>query len=575
MKRLFRLPESLRLPESVGWRDSVIGAFLAISVTIWLLLTAGDIGFTRDEGMYFHATARYSEWFKLLVSNPSEAIDYKAVTKYWAYNQEHPSFIKTLFSLSWMGLHKHWGVIEQSYAFRLPAMMMCGLSVWVTYLFGARAYNRRAGIIAAALFIFIPRVFFHAHLACFDIPVVAMWTICLYVYWRSIERGGVWWAITAGIVYALTLETKHNSWIIPLVVVPHAIIVILSHIHGQRKAPIIHASSTLLAMGIIGPLLFWALWPWIWYDTLARLQGYFNFQYNHVYYNIEFLGKNYFSAPSPRSYVPVMIFATVPTITLLLSWIGVFDQVRKAIAWAKTRIKEPHKLLPFQSHPNLLFAIAIVGAVSPWFLSKTPIYGGTKHWMTAYPFIALFAAHGLDLVLKSLTPKLMRFPSWTQALAKTAVVAIALAAPLAITIHAHPFGLTSYVPMVGGTKGGASLGLNRQFWGYTTQNASEQYLAEYAPQRATVYIHDTIWDSWIRMLDEKRVRPDLRGVGAPHESQIALLHHELHMSEVEFQMWVALQTRSPVFVVTHDEVPVVNIYCNKSDPSIPCNRPSP
>ena len=77
-----------------------------------------------------------------------------------------------------------------------------------------------------------------------------------------------------------------------------------------------------------------------------------------------------------------------------------------------------------------------------------------------------------------------------------ALVVCVLAAPLAVTAHSHPFGLSAYVPLVGGTAGGADLGLNRQFWGYTTQNAAEEYLNAKAPRGATVFIHDTTWDAW-------------------------------------------------------------------------------
>ena len=51
-----------------------------------------------------------------------------------------------------------------------------------------------------------------------------------------------------------------------------------------------------------------------------------NFHLHHDYYNIEFLGRTYFGPPSPKSYMPVMIAATVPTVTLLLFLVGAFDR---------------------------------------------------------------------------------------------------------------------------------------------------------------------------------------------------------------------------------------------------------
>ena len=64
-------------------------------------------------------------------------------------------------------------------------------------------------------------------------------------------------------------------------------------------------------------------------------------------------------------------------------------------------------------------------------------------------------------------------------------------------------------------------------------------------------------------MDEKRVRPDLRGVGSPGESQVALVQHELHMNEVDYNVWIAFNTVAPVYVVRHDGVPVVSIYARK------------
>src|SRR5258708_19815038 len=90
--------------------------------------------------------------------------------------------------------------------------------------------------------------------------------------------------------------------------------------------------GNLLAMATIGPLLFVLLWPWMWNDTFARIQEYVNWHVHHEYYNIEFLGKNYFGPPSPATYAPVMIFASVPSISVLLFLIGAGERVSNGAA---------------------------------------------------------------------------------------------------------------------------------------------------------------------------------------------------------------------------------------------------
>jgi hypothetical protein len=296
---------------------------------------------------------------------------------------------------------------------------------------------------------------------------------------------------------------------------------------------------------------------------MPRLREYVSFHMNHEYYNMEFLGRNHFGPPSPRGYMPLMIFATVPAITLLLFLVGAFDRLRDMFvrldAWARGKSSESATTNE-RLETDLLLLLVVGAAVGPWLLPATPIFGGTKHWMTAYPFLALLAGRGFEFVASALDRTLDTKDSRIRIGAQIALVGSVLIAPLAITAHSHPLGLTAYTPIVGGAPGGADLGLNRQFWGFTTQDANAAWLEANAPRNAALFIHDTAWDSWARMMEEHRVRGDLRAVGSPGESQIALVQHELHMNEVDYSIWMAFGTDAPVYVVTLDGVPVVSIY---------------
>jgi hypothetical protein len=423
----------------------------------------------------------------------------------------------------------------------------------------------------------MPNVFYNAHLACFDVPIMAMWTWCIYVYWRSQQEGGIGWAIATGVAYGLTLDTKHNAWILPAVLVPHALWVHRKETMRQLRAGRVPFPSAIVAMATIGPLVFYALWPWIWNDTLPRLQEYFDFHFHHVYYNMEFLHVTYFGPPSPRLYMPLMIVATVPTVTIALFAVGAFTRAQvhlaRIVAWAKKRLGKAAEFvmppgdrvsgaLAFDVETDLLFLLAFGAALGPWLLPKTPIFGGTKHWLTAYPFLVLFAGVGFDRIATALgkaLPERVANDANKRQVAQAALVASVVVAPLAVTAHSHPFGLSAYVPLVGGTAGGADLGLNRQFWGFTTESLAP-YFDQRAPRGASVFIHDTAWDSWGRLIDEKRVRPDLRAVGAPSDADIAIVHLERHMLEVEYNVWSVFGTDVPDYVLTHDGVPIIDVF---------------
>jgi hypothetical protein len=549
--------------------DRAIALGLGSLYVVWLLATARSLGFARDEGFYFSAAQSYGRWFEVLLEHPAEALRRPTIDSLWGQNHEHPALMKTLFAFSWMLLHQKSRLFaDASTAFRFPGMCMGGLLVGLTYLFGARAFDRRAGLVAALLVGFMPRVFYNAHLACFDMGIAAMWTLTVYVYWRSQKSRHVFaWALALGVVYGLTLETKHNAWILPLFLVPHALLVQRHEIVARLRRGRPYLPLNAVMMVLLGPVVFLGCWPWLWNDTLPRLAEYVDFHMNHVYYNMEFLGVNYFAAPSPLGYMPVMILATVPTVTILLALVGGAERIVDAARglWPRAEggrrnwRRAPHATVP-ERGTDLLFALAFFAAIGPWFLSRTPIFGGTKHWLPAYPFLAIFAGRGFDVIADAARHAFAFVNDKRQRLLELALGLSVTAAPAAITAHSHPFGLSSYVPFVGGTAGGASLGLNRQFWGFTTESANQEYLAAEAPRGAAVFIHDTAWESWSRMLDEHRVRSDLRGVGSIGESAYALVHHELHMNEVDYEIWVAYGTDAPVYVVTHDGVPIVSIY---------------
>lgn len=554
-------------PRKLNWKDDFIAASLALVVMVLLLTTVGNLGYARDEGFYLAAADTYARWFDLLLTNPKQAFDPKTIDSFWRTNSEHPGLVKSLFALSNLILQKKlhlFGMEGTSY--RFPAIALSGAAVALVYRFAAEVRGRLAGIVAAFALLFMPRFFYHAHLACFDVPVVTMFLLTVYAYWKSMDHGGKVWPVITGLSFGLALDTKHNAWFLPILFLAHSAIVVLRAKRTGRDAkPLVEKSLTTFAcMAFFGPLVMYALWPWIWHDTLPRLRAYANFHLHHEYYNMEFFGQNYWKAPMPRLYAPVMTLATVPLVTIVLAFVGFGERVRVEVRGLRN-----------QSTPRgddaavfwlWLFAFGI--SYGAWVFPTTPIFGGTKHWMTAYPFFALFAGIGFSYILTQLrlearTWSQTSLRTWSRSPLAAAVLAvIALAAPIAETWHAHPWGLSSYTPLVGGAKGAATLGLNRTFWGYTTGSVVE-YLNREVPRNGAVYIHDTAWQAWDMLIKDGRLRKDIRAAGALHEAQLALYHHEQHMLGQEYQAWVAYGTIAPDHVTGLDGVPVIWVYRKK------------
>jgi 4-amino-4-deoxy-L-arabinose transferase-like glycosyltransferase len=542
--------------------DAAIAGVLGLSQVACLLLTADDLGYTRDEGFYVAAARSYRRWLELLATEPSSALS--AIDRYFVINHEHPALMKLAFSCSHWLFHDQLALLSQpGTAYRLPAMLLAGLAVAVIYLWGRRELGRAAGLLAALAFAFLPRVFFHAHLACFDLPVAALGLVTAYCYARSLSSPRLGWALSTGLCFGLALGTKHNAWFLPVIFGLHLLLVRGRAVAAGLRRGRLAIPRVWLAIVVLGPLVFYLGWPWLWNDPLSRLGEYVEFHLNHEYYNIEFLGQTYHAPPFPRTYAWVMTLATVPLTTLLLFALGAGTALRAAVESAR-RDGWFCVELSSASATWSLWLIAVVVNYAPWLSGGTPIFGGTKHWIAAYPFLCLLAGLGF----RELSAVLIGFarsrpPLHGRAFVERALPVLAggalLAAPLAITLDSHPFGLSAYTPIAGGAPGAASLGLNRGFWGYTT-GALTEYLNRTAPPGARVYLHDTLGVSFDLLRLDARLRSDLRGTLDLAASEMALYHYEPHMSRVESQIWVLYGTVTPAAVATHDGVPVAWVY---------------
>jgi hypothetical protein len=260
----------------------------------------------------------------------------------------------------------------------------------------------------------------------------------------------------------------------------------------------------------------------------------------------------------PRGYAWLMTAATVPTVTLALFGVGLWTGARRWLAHVFARSPSPSISDPSGTH--LLWLIGIAIAYAPWLSNTTPIFGGTKHWLTAYPFLCLFAGVGFDAVAERIRALVHdRKKDVPAPLVNAVLAAVVLSAPLAETAHSHPWGLTNYTPLVGGAPGAASLGLNRGFWGFTT-GAVATFLNQNMHYGDSAYVHDTAWDSWELMRRDGMLSPQVQSTMAPHAGSFALYHHEEHMEGVEYQIWQAYGTSTPAYVGQYDGVPVVYVY---------------
>jgi 4-amino-4-deoxy-L-arabinose transferase-like glycosyltransferase len=601
--------------------DRRIAWLLFVAAAAILFVAAGSEGVTRDEGYYFDAGETYWQWYAeigegIAVGKPLEAFHKNSVDRYWGYNHEHPPLMKVLYGVSWRLLHRcdcpnqagrhpvpykdrhrTLGLLSELEAFRLPAVLFGGLLVALVYLFGVQAVSRRAGLCAAALALLVPRYFFHAELSCFDAPMATTWLLTIYCYWRSLEDPR--YALYTGVAFGLALATKHNAFFLPLPILLHYLWVRRDALAQLRLPPI---PPALVWMALLGPAIDFALWPWMWFSPIERIREYFAFHLQHVHYNFEYLGVNYNNPPYPRSYPFVMTLLTVPVTTLALSAVGAISFAigkqlverveERVVALAQKKLPPPPPVYvwrpapvgtairppearpgfgaPARGYPNAAGLLFVLNAfIPPAIIAFTgaPIFGETKHWLAAMPFIALLAGAGAEAMCGLLAYSLRLSPR--QAQLGGVGFALLLCAPAALeTWRSHPYALTHYNLLAGGPRGGADLGLNRQFWGYASRGVLP-WLNAHAHKNANVYWHDANQSMLNMDIREHLLRPDLMNSGMEENgvrgSSIGLVIHEKHFAKYDYWFWDAYGTTRPAFVLTDEGVPIVTVY----------QRPSP
>lgn len=532
-----------------------------------LIATARAIGYSRDESFYFDAARRYAHWYDQLIENSRLAIEQGVIDSSFGINHEHPPLMKTLFGLAHEYLfQRHQWIWYEGLSFRLPAMLVAGVCISLVALWGARNFSRSAGIVAGLSLALMPRFFHHAHLACFDVPVAALCLASAFAWSKALGSGKLRWALVLGLVYGLTLATKHNAWLLPPAFLLHALLVKSRSFWRGSWRTRLQLLLPLASLLTVAPLVLYALWPWLWHDTWERLGFWYQFHAKHEYYNMEYLGFTYWKPPMPLSYAWIMTLATVPLTTLLLFLLGGFSGTRSVVAsLTRTRNTSAAPALDARGQSDfVLWVICIAIFYSPWLSNETPIFGGTKHWMPAYPFLALVASFGFHVATRNLPKASARLAGFSQPQLWRGALAAVAVLPSAIMVgDMGPWGLSTYAPVVGGASGAATLGLNRTFWGYTTLALAPE-LAAHAPGR--VYLHDMTAGAWDMHQRDGTLPRNLYGTASITESDLALYHHEPHMGRVEYQIWAAYGSSTPAGIGTCEGVPVVWFFDRRKVP---------
>lgn len=591
-----------------AWSDRRIAWALFIGAFFVLLFTEQPVGFGRDESVYFHAAEQHGRWFQQLLDSPSAALKDEAITRQFDFNHEHPALMKNLFGISFLVFHEKLHLLRPAAAFRLPAFAFAAWMLPLIYLLTRRLFGRPASIFAAISFLLVPRQFFHSHLAAFDVPIATMWALTLYCFVEALERPR-WW-IHTGLAFGLALAAKHNAYFIVVTLVPfvlwrgwqltkssaearalffgvNGLFVFAALLYGllvavrggpkvletfefqspqlaiyvltcalgawltwKLKSVNVEAFRTLaplVSMAILGPLVFYAHWPYLWHHPVDRTAWYLSFHLTHNHYTWYYLGELLRAPPFPLSYVVVKTALTVPASLFVPMVLGFGWVVLRAVRRQLTGFE-------FIVAANAVMSIALISH------PNVPHFGGVKHWFPSMPFLALLAAGSLERGAKGLSEWLS--PKLKAATEPRVLVALAvlLSASAAIaTARIYEFGTSAYGELAGGLPGAATLGMQRQYWANNLSGVLP-WINQNARQGERIYFHENHGGQIRDLQRNQMLRADLQPVGSPDQAELVVYQYHQEFRDAEFSTWQALGTTKPVYGLYLDETPQIVIY---------------
>ncbi len=507
--------------------DRAIAIALFSATFAALLWTAPSVGFPRDEGTYFAAGERTAAWVGDLFRSPVAALSDADIRSHWEWNHEHPGLAKLLFGLSHALFtdRLHW--TNDATGFRLPAFAFAGLLSAMLYLLGL-AHSRGAGFFAAFAFWLCPRHFFHGHLACFDVPITALWLATLYAYARSHASHA--WAITTGLLFGCALAVKHNAYFLPPVLVLHFLVTA----RRVRWHPIPRA---FVWMAVFGPLVLVATWPWLWHEGFARWRWYLGFHTTHVNYPWFYLGRLLREPPFPIVYPLVVTALATPLSIAVAMLLG-------ALRWS---VRTARGCATDLEHLLALNAALCLGL---FMIRSTPIFGGLKHWMPGLAILCVLSGGVVVEAARAAWPSSPR----AAALALGALVLV----PGALGMRLSTYGTAYYGELAGGLPGAATLGMQRQFWS-SHVTAVLPTLNATTPRGARVNFHEVTWDSSAYYKRDRLLRNDIQYWNDPSTADAVAYQWHREFRDAEFMAWNRFGER-PIAGLWLDEVPQIALY---------------
>jgi 4-amino-4-deoxy-L-arabinose transferase-like glycosyltransferase len=539
---------------SAIWSSGRRAVLVGVLTALLLLLTSGNIGITWDEPTYIAASESYNAWIGRLLLGPHGVLNKQVIDSAWSINIEHPPFDKELSGVVW-GLARN--IFDDALAHRLANILLVSLAIALLYHMVSDELGGAAALASAAALLAMPRFFFHAHLAALDVPAAAMIIIVTYVFWRTKESARLRYTVGLGLVWGLAVATRINT----LLVMPTLFLWVLLF---RRKGYLI---LRLILSSLIGLPVFFLLWPWLYYDTVARVKDFLKVVVSWPipeYY----LGHNYLHLPWHFAFV--MAAVVIPLGILVLCLLGILRTILRRRDRAFGSLLILSALVP-------LLAVAT---------GLTKVYDNDRLLMPAFPFLAILAGAGFGWIVKIADALVQRYRLPRPATAAVGLLVAGLIwIPPALSLKTYaPYWLSYYSEAAGGLSGANRIGMETTYWCESYLDAV-QYINQNAKAGDSVWVNPSSVDVLIYYQMHGILRADvtfastgpIESIFGPAavftQSQedytqadfVILQYRQSFLFTADNQPeaildWIA--TRTPAYRVERDGTPILDVFTN-------------
>lgn len=366
---------------------------LGVLVFVAVVATGGQYGMCWDEGLYWPAYRDVAAWAGAVLTRPGWAFSHEGIVAGWESVHEFPPLVKWLGAACVAVAPERFAL----FALRLVPAALFAATVAMLFLLACRRVAPMGALLVALAYAGHPRLFGHAHFAVSETPMAFLTVLTIWVASGDLSR---WRSrVALAVVAGLAVATKVNGLILVTALVMWlAARPWLDRAAGHCWRRDLATAGLVLA---VAPIVAWAIWPWMWHDTGARLHEYWLFIREHRHYGVWYLGEKWVLPPGNERLVPWHYPLVMTAVASPVAWLALVGAGLAAVGRAALRARRIES-------PDLLLLLLAAGPFAALMLPTSPKYDGLRLFLPAFAPLTLLGARAAEWLPRDLSAGLVR-----------------------------------------------------------------------------------------------------------------------------------------------------------------------